>query len=46
MALMNLVDLFRLKKMKSRVVMVLNDAVWAEGPGKRLSKQRGCWSIL
>jgi DNA polymerase I-like protein with 3'-5' exonuclease and polymerase domains len=30
MALMTLVDTFRRKKMKSRVVMIRHDAIWAE----------------
>jgi DNA polymerase I len=32
MALMNLIGSFRQKKMKSRVVMILHDAIWVEAP--------------
>ena len=32
MALMTLVGLFRRRKMKSRVVMILHDAIWVEAP--------------
>ena len=32
MALLSLVGLFRRRKMKSRVVVILHDAIWVEAP--------------
>jgi DNA polymerase I len=40
MALMNLIGSFRRKKMKSRVVMILHDAIWVEAPLKEAEQAR------
>jgi DNA polymerase-1 len=40
MALMNLIGSFRQKKMKSRVVMILHDAIWVEAPEKEAEEAK------
>jgi DNA polymerase I len=40
MALMNLIGSFRQKKMKSRVVMILHDAIWVEAPMEEAEKAK------
>ena len=40
MALMNLIGSFRRKKMKSRVVMILHDAIWVEAPAEEAQEAK------
>ncbi len=40
MALMTLVGQFRRKKMKSRVVMILHDAIWVEAPEEEIEQAK------
>ncbi len=37
---MNLVGLFLRKEMKSRVVMILHDAIWVEAPGEEAEQAK------
>ena len=40
MALMNLIGSFRRKKMKSRVAMILHDAIWVEAPAEEAQEAK------
>ena len=40
MALLSLVGLFRRRKMKSRVVMILHDAIWVEAPEEEAAEAK------